>query len=556
MNENKSNIKFLNKTLKEYNPNIRNIFNKFQINIKNLNTDLTTVFKSNQFISFVSDLKNRVHRLNKEYNIKSKKNNNVSAETKKIGEALNDYTNEVINFYENSYYKIKNEENQKKFIKDLYLIISTYAKLQNELKNIVYYGENIITDKLPNINILKKELNKYLSEIHKHKSSINKSSSNKSSSNKSSTISINEVSNTQDKPKSSQTITNEIGLYNNYNSCYKNAVIHLLLGILKNEQNINESFNLNNYFINFNNNNNIKYKNIKNNFKIFITNLLNNIQINNIAILNTYNPFITYFSSHINAYQKNDVFVVNEINYKIKIKNAFINDLQELSENFFPEINNNINPETFYNNFLKNILNGVELYQINNINNSLQLVNNLNTKKRIFTYIINNSYTAMGFTYGYLNNILNDIFNDTLLNKIKIQNNLILDVYYKSGSKINSFDEILSDAFTNNNINLKNNNLNNFNNNNNYIIIHIGDNNYTLNDFNFNVTYKIGNNLYIISDIVYASGGHFISLNKRGNKWYKYNDNTFDKIENIKTFKIDNFMPNIFLLRRVYAVSS
>lgn len=62
---------------------------------------------------------NMVKKLNKlkmEFNIKMSENNeNISPEIKLIGESLNDYTNDLLNYYKKRYFNIKNEEKKKNF---------------------------------------------------------------------------------------------------------------------------------------------------------------------------------------------------------------------------------------------------------------------------------------------------------------------------------------------------------------------------------------------------------------------------------------------------------
>ena len=83
---------------------------------------------------------NMVKKLNKlkmEFNIKMSENNeNISPEIKLIGESLNDYTNDLLNYYKKRYFNIKNEEKKKK--------IQILFKRKSYFGSFLIYGYSII----------------------------------------------------------------------------------------------------------------------------------------------------------------------------------------------------------------------------------------------------------------------------------------------------------------------------------------------------------------------------------------------------------------------------
>lgn len=114
---------------------------------------LKRVFENPEFINLVSNIKSRVQKLNREYAIQQSKNENIPEEISILANALNDYTNDLVGHYENSYFKIKTEHERKRFIRDLKLILGTYGELETNLQNIVYQKNNVrITQKNNNEN--------------------------------------------------------------------------------------------------------------------------------------------------------------------------------------------------------------------------------------------------------------------------------------------------------------------------------------------------------------------------------------------------------------------
>ncbi len=134
----------------------RSNFNKSKI-IENINTQskhllnhanlgsnarrvgLQSIFSKPEFKELVSNIKSRVQKLNREYAIQQSKNENIPEEIKTLANALNQYTNELVGHYENSYFKIKTENERKRFIRDLKLILGTYGELETNLQNIIYH---------------------------------------------------------------------------------------------------------------------------------------------------------------------------------------------------------------------------------------------------------------------------------------------------------------------------------------------------------------------------------------------------------------------------------
>jgi hypothetical protein len=99
---------------------------------------LKRIFENPEFKELVSNIKSRVQKLNREYAIQQSKNENIPKEISTLANALNQYTNQLVRHYENSYFKIKTENERKRFIRDLKLILGTYGELETNLQNIVY----------------------------------------------------------------------------------------------------------------------------------------------------------------------------------------------------------------------------------------------------------------------------------------------------------------------------------------------------------------------------------------------------------------------------------
>ncbi len=104
---------------------------------------LQRVFNSPDFKNFVNDVKRRVQKLNREYAIQqvNYSNSEIPEEIGTLANALNDYTNDLVGFYEKSYFNMSNENKRKRFIRDLKMIIGTYGELEESLHNIIYNRE-------------------------------------------------------------------------------------------------------------------------------------------------------------------------------------------------------------------------------------------------------------------------------------------------------------------------------------------------------------------------------------------------------------------------------
>ncbi len=145
------NKKYLGKRKEAYNK--RNIIDTSNQNIKTIfssgnsinkkKSNLQNILSQPQFREFLEDVKSRVQKLNREYAIQQANysNNEIPEEIGKLSNALNDYTNNLVGFYEKSYFHIQNESERKRFIRDLKMIIGTYGKLEENLHNIVYNGK-------------------------------------------------------------------------------------------------------------------------------------------------------------------------------------------------------------------------------------------------------------------------------------------------------------------------------------------------------------------------------------------------------------------------------
>ncbi len=151
------NKKYLGKRKKEYNKsftigklerNVNYIFNSKNNSKNNSNKkrdNLQRIFKNESFQNFVKDVKNRVQKLNREYAIQqvNYSKNEIPEEISTLANALNDYTNDLVGFYEKSYFNISNNNQRKQFIRDLKLIIGTYGELEENLQNIVYNNNKL-----------------------------------------------------------------------------------------------------------------------------------------------------------------------------------------------------------------------------------------------------------------------------------------------------------------------------------------------------------------------------------------------------------------------------
>ena len=140
--------KYLGKEKKEYNKSkiINNSNKKMKLLLKSNASNnskrvgLKNVFINPEFKNFVKDVKKRVQKLNREYAIQQANysENEIPKEISNLANALNDYTENLVGFYEKKYFNIPNENNRKQFIRDLKLIIGTYGELEENLHNIIY----------------------------------------------------------------------------------------------------------------------------------------------------------------------------------------------------------------------------------------------------------------------------------------------------------------------------------------------------------------------------------------------------------------------------------
>ncbi len=518
---------------------------------------LDEIFQKPEFKTFVNDLKLRIAKLNREY-IVQKSNNNpkVSPQVASLAETLNAYTNELVGFYENTYYNIPNNSNQKEFIRDLKMIISTYGKLQEDLTNIIYTSnsvENIIKTKGLNVvdsyksETIKKIENKFLDDLRKKIESqpTPQSIPTEIGSQQKTQVPVPQTVSTQQSEI-------ESNIENNCNNCYRNSVIHLLTTLLRDDDfkgnDINKAFNIDP---------NDDNCNTKENLKNLLINLVQNKPFHPQSILQTYNPLLIYSL----LYKNGNNFVLNQNNkFKIKINNTIIDTLDSLCR-FYPNLNTNSisSKEHYFNIFKDNLKKHITISDTNN-KNTLD-------KDVYIDLIINSIYKSYGNSLLYLISehglFQSRIFSTNFLNNIKINDNTYVLTSFKntvlnknSGLRFENYHN-LEDVILNA---LKKHTFTN--NSNKYIILSTGDLAKFTNK-NFNYLFKINNNYYEVKDIIYASGGHYISVNLRNNQWYKYDDlNRNDPtllVQNASqgtvNFDIRGFYPNIFLLKKIGPVT-
>ena len=509
------------------------------------------------------DMMSKLRKLNKEFKIKMIQNNeNLSPEIKFVGESLNDYTNELLDFYKNSYFHIKNKEKKKKFLDDLKLIISIYGKFDNLFKNI-YKTNNILRKgigKLPKRNIQRikekrkeetfrsNEINKFEKLfIIKRLPRLPKTDTKQShlqikvQSKQSQATSINSQ-------KSKKVSNNNIedNLLNNSSNCYRNSVLHLLVSILKDEQSNN------NFDAVFKNNLNDICE-TKMNLKNLLIALVNKKYFHPLSILTTYNSFLTEVSPKEHNY--NNTFNINGIRFTMRHNNRYITNYNELCE-YYPNLNKYNQTHTsynFYEDLKTNLKNNIEINVVDNKN------------KDIIKMIIDNRFMSYASADIYLSQLLDKskMFKEDFLNKIKI-------TYVENNKKNYTYILYPNITTTTNTNTVQYNNFQNYFNDviKNYNIQNIQNNQYLMmssiyllifKNYDFNQIYIINSQYYYqITDIIYTSRGHYVSLNMRNGDWYLYNDVTNSKEpeklgreNDLFNLSNRNFYPNIFLLKKI-----
>lgn len=527
----------------------------------------------------------KLSKLNKEFKIKMKKNNekNISPQVKVIGESLNDFTNQLLNFYKKSYFHIKNKEKRAKFLSDLKLIISIYGKFEDIFQN-TYISNNILGNtkregsKKEDKKEVKKEGKKEVKseEVIKIEKSFIESINSQLKKKPIKPIYIEvrslpkkteqssqeaegpqgtkgeegeqlsqgaEGAQLSEKPRQNISNNIEVNLLNNSNNCYRNSVLHLLVSILRNEFNTN----LNNAF-------DVRYDicNTKENLKNLLISLVLKRAFHPQAILITYNSFLTEVSSERSS-NRGNYFLIRNNRFTIsRNNNQFIRNLNELCL-YYPNLDIINSAYNFYNQFKINL---EENIKINSLKNSNQ--------KRIIKMIVDNVFTSYASSDIYLSQLLNNsnVFSNNFLNRIQINNTFILYPYFDVNrnmdikiQKYNIFNEYLQQVIRNYDI------INDIQNNR-YLItssIYL----LTFNNYNFDNIYEISKNYYQITDIIYTSEGHYVSLNMRNGDWYLYDDTSGINVpENLghrpNLFNLESrgFYPNIFLLKKIEMVNN
>ncbi len=543
---NKREITYLGKPFKEYDKSeaVKDFFESLKVIIndsaKNKSAkenEIKDLFRT-KFAPIKNDIQNKVKRLVNETQIAQKNiaNGNVNSEMLEIAQSLNAYTNQLLTHYENSYFKIANQNERKKMIRDLRFLLSTYGMVQQSLGNIVYGNQKI------NESNIRNSVSNKSSLMTSYEKSLK---SNKSTSKIISTLpdtsslvtSTNKSSITEATQKSKLIINSvpEENLLNNSNNCYRNSVIHLLLTLLHNEDFSKNSFkneNLNKAF-------NISISNFetpKRNLITFLKDYVKNKPTHKQNILNTYNPLLTLISN----FSKDDsnYFVIDDYRFKLNINGINISDFQELYT-YYPSLNENIKSSNdFYEAFKNNLMHSVQIEQPQNKRIRAEIY---------FDKMINSIYKSYGNAQMYLYDLLHNdsIFSTEFLDKLKTNNNTYLTtLYYPTSTIIFSLNALITNLQTN----LQQQNMTK----NKYILFSVGDL-HSFKDYDFDKLYLINGNYYQLSDIVYASNGHYISLNMRNGIWYKYDDMTNVlplSGANANKFNLESsgFYPNIFLL--------
>ncbi len=294
--------------------------------------------------------------------------------------------------------------------------------------------------------------------------------------------------------------------------CYKNSTLHLLLSIIRNELS-NKPTNIDNdaifemLFINRNNRNGTK-----NNLKSVLKDMLLGKVISYDRIINTYFPS----TISIPAPPQFPVEPVkepnmSEKNYGKKYKNyqnnlkSYPQRLKNYKARQFTRINGIIRPklrsEHYHDNneylnsiFSDNIFNEGLVNRIFNICSENRFINMINNVMNPIM-LHNNNGTELTMNDFLVNN---EITEDLI-------NNLIKNTYIlKNAIEVRFGERYIYD----------------------YIIINCDLGNELTHNMNLdlNTIFNINNNMYIINDISYYGETHYVSINRRGNDFYYYND--------------------------------
>lgn len=535
--------------VKKIKENSKNILNSTSTTHNQKKEALNKIFKSPEFKTFVADLKLRVAKLNREYILQKSNNNpNVSPKISALANTLNAYTNELIGFYERTYYNIPNNSEQKQFIRDLKMIIGTYGKLQEDLTNIIYTSntvENVIQSKGPLItksqksDTIKKIETTFLEDLRKKIES------------KPTTSAPTPIASKPPQPQPQQPVVVQLeaNLENNDNNCYRNSTIHLLLTLLRDADfntNLESAFDIQQD----------DSCNTKNNLKEFLIKLVKNESFHPQSILKTYNPLLVYSLPYKNGAN----FSVGNKKFKIKriIDNSNIDNFNQLCT-FNPDLTSISSKDHYFNIFKKKLKENIKIVDTNNTN--------VQNQDNYIDLIINSIYKSYGNALLYLISehglFQSKIFSQKFLNNIKINNdtycltsitNTVLN--QTNGIKYgnyNNLEEAITNALNRTPIDNQGNK---------YIILTTIDS-AKFKTTNFNHIFTINSHYYEVTDILYGSTGHYISLSMRNNKWYKYDD--FDRsdpkevtqnaVSGTVDFNVPGFYPNIFLLKKIGPVS-
>lgn len=132
--------------VKKFFKGLKEIINDKSENKNGKETKIQNLFKT-QFTPIQNDIKEKLQRLMYENKLQKTtiQNKNVNEEMLQIAQSLNAYTNDLLNFYGNSYFKMTNNGERKKFIRDLRFLLSTFGAVQQALGNVVY-GENRLNE--------------------------------------------------------------------------------------------------------------------------------------------------------------------------------------------------------------------------------------------------------------------------------------------------------------------------------------------------------------------------------------------------------------------------
>lgn len=521
--------------VKKFFEGLKEIINNRNLNKNGKENAIQELFKR-QFTPIQDDIKEKLQRLIYENQLQRTniENKNINAEMLQIAQSLNAYSNNLLNFYGNSYFEMTNSGERKKFIRDLRFLLSTFGMVQQALGNVVY-GENRIT----NSNIRNAVSNKSsLVQAYEKKDREKKSLMKPSNGSASGTFIRKEEIQESNKNKLLSNQFLESNLLNNANNCYRNSVIHILYTLLSKEGEAAFASPSN------------PYMEMKSNLKNFLVNYVTKKEVHPQGILNTYNPFISVISDY--SKDSKEYFVIDDYVFKLKNTNSntYINNIQELYT-YYPTLNGSIkSANDFYDAFRTNLINNFTIEKGPN-----QAFRN----DFYFDKIINSIYKSYGnaqmYLYDLLHNKENAIFKTDFLNKLNVNSASTLStymttLYYESNIKIPSLNSVVSDAQSKFNFapvaastKTGSSPVNE------YILISVGDMHH-FDNYDFDKLYLINNHYYQLSDIVYASGGHYISVNMREGKWYKYDDMTPSAVlldGNNFNLEASGFYPNIFL---------